>query len=178
MSHSDHSYQRLPNCIGMVLCLSRCLHNSHRRSCVPTNGLHMTNDGSQLCWQQQKCDEYYYRLMRCLPWSAEVLVSRGLLLHVDRANGGELCHDHHAHVAAVNSSWSRQITISRRLLSMRLSLSKWIHNIWAEDSPYSTYLGMSCRCRWCGYVLQKFYYCRSWWQYWDDPKDYFGSARV
>eukprot|EP00984_Skeletonema_dohrnii_P004692 scaffold1651_cov89-Skeletonema_dohrnii-CCMP3373.AAC.1 len=22
-----------------------CLHNSHRRSCVATNGLHMTNDG-------------------------------------------------------------------------------------------------------------------------------------
>jgi len=45
---------------------------------------------------------YYHQLMRCLPWSAEVVVSRGLLLHVDRANGGE--YDHHAHVAAVNSS--------------------------------------------------------------------------
>ena len=37
-----------------------------------------------------------------------------------------------------------------------LSLSKWIHNIWAEHSSYSTCIDTSCRCRWCGCVLQKF----------------------
>ena len=40
---------------------------------------------------------------------------------------------HLARVAAVKASWSTHITISNRILSMILSLAKWMHNTWAKD---------------------------------------------
>eukprot|EP00984_Skeletonema_dohrnii_P014656 scaffold6171_cov83-Skeletonema_dohrnii-CCMP3373.AAC.2 len=57
----------------------------------------------------QQADEVFVNDLR---YSSSVS-GVGSSYHVDRTNGGELCHDHHAHVAELNSSSSRQITVSR-----------------------------------------------------------------